>query len=203
MRLELIFPRKLFVFIFGRQSGLRSRRACLRIPLTRLHKQARLNWAQYHLNWTDKDWHHVGPTLHDESMYCLDFTDRRAREWRRRGERFQDVDICVHYRHCGGCILVWAGIIRGGRTYLHLVMRGTMTSVRYMDEIMDVYVRPCTGAIGPPVILMDDNARPHRARVVEEYLHHETIIRMDWPGLNPTSYHPHERQRSTSSCQGG
>ena len=33
-----------------RQSGLRSRRACIRIPLTRLHKQARLDWAQDHVN---------------------------------------------------------------------------------------------------------------------------------------------------------
>ena len=33
-----------------RQSGLRSRRACIRIPLTLLHKQARLNWAQDHVN---------------------------------------------------------------------------------------------------------------------------------------------------------
>ena len=39
-----------------RQSGLRSRRKCIRIPLPRLHKQARLNLAEYHVNWTDNDW---------------------------------------------------------------------------------------------------------------------------------------------------
>ena len=38
-----------------RQSGLRSRTQCIRIPLTRLHKQAHLNWAHEHVNWTDKD----------------------------------------------------------------------------------------------------------------------------------------------------
>ena len=42
-----------------RQSGNRSRRECIRIPLTRLHKQARLKRAQYHVNWTDNDWDHV------------------------------------------------------------------------------------------------------------------------------------------------
>ena len=42
-----------------RQSGIRSRRECIRIPLTRLHKQARLNWAQYHVSWTDNDWDHI------------------------------------------------------------------------------------------------------------------------------------------------
>ena len=35
------------------QSGLQSRREFIRIPLTRLHKQARLNWAQDQVNWTD------------------------------------------------------------------------------------------------------------------------------------------------------
>ena len=41
------------------QSGLRSRREFIRIPLTRLHRQARVNWAQDQVNWTDNDWGHV------------------------------------------------------------------------------------------------------------------------------------------------
>ena len=41
------------------QSGLRSRRACIHISLTRHHKQTRLNWAQFRVNWTDNDWDHV------------------------------------------------------------------------------------------------------------------------------------------------
>ena len=32
---------------------------------------------------------------------------------------------------------------------------------------------------------MDDNARPHRARVVTDYLVTEPIERMDWPSLSP------------------
>ncbi|GFU90378.1 hypothetical protein TNCV_3123721 [Trichonephila clavipes] len=35
---------------------------------------------------------------------------------------------------------------------------------------LDPYVRPYAAAIGNDFILMDDNARPHRARIVEEYL---------------------------------
>ena len=37
-------------------SCIRSRRACVRIHLTRLHKQARLNWTRDHINLTDNDW---------------------------------------------------------------------------------------------------------------------------------------------------
>jgi len=32
---------------------------------------------------------------------------------------------------------------------------------------------------------MDDNARPHRARVVEQYLQDETTDHMDWPARSP------------------
>ena len=32
---------------------------------------------------------------------------------------------------------------------------------------------------------MDDNARLYGARVVEEYIHQETIVRMDWPACSP------------------
>ena len=108
-----------------RQSGIWSRRACIRIPLSRLHKQARLNWAHDHVNWTDNDW---DPYLFtDESRYCLYFTDRRARMWRKRGGRFQDANISEHNRYGGGSIMVWAGTSGGGRTDLHIVMRGVLS----------------------------------------------------------------------------
>ena len=87
-----------------RQSGLRSRRACIRIPLTRRHKQARLHWAQDHVNFIENDWDPILFT--DEARYCLHITDRRARVWRRRGERFQDANISGHDRYNGGSIMV-------------------------------------------------------------------------------------------------
>ena len=42
-------------------------------------------------------------------------------------------------------------------------------------------MKPYDGAVGENFILMDDNARPHWARVVERYLERETIQRFDWP----------------------
>jgi hypothetical protein len=67
-----------------------------------------------------------------------------------------------------------------------------MTGTQYWVEILDVYVRPYAGAVGPEFILMDDKARPHKARVVEQYLQQETIVCMDWPlrspDLNPLEY---------------
>ncbi|GFS99623.1 transposable element Tcb2 transposase [Trichonephila clavipes] len=85
----------------------------------------------------------------------------------------------------GGGILVWAGISLGGHTDLHVFHGGTVIGLRYRDEILDPYVRPYAAAIGNDFILMDDNARPHRARIVEEYLEDHGLERMEWPARSP------------------
>lgn len=148
--------------------GLRARRPAIRVPLTVRHIRDRLDFGQFHLNWRLVDWEPVLFT--DESRYCLDFTDRRARVWRLPSERFHQDNVAEHDRYGGGSIMVWGGISLRGKTDLHIIENGTLTGLRYRDEILDVYVRPYAGAIGPDFILMDDNARAHRARIVNDYL---------------------------------
>ena len=81
-------------------AGLRSRRPAIRVPLTRYHVQMRLAWARDHVTWTQNDW---APVLYtDESRFCVDFTDRRARVWRMPNERFAPVCVAEHDRFCGG-----------------------------------------------------------------------------------------------------
>jgi hypothetical protein len=84
------------------------------------------------------------------------------------------------WQSCGGSVMVWAGISIDGKTDLH-VIAGNLSGVRYRDEILHPIVKPYAGAVGDGFILMDDNARPHRARVVTDYLENETIERMEWP----------------------
>ena len=52
---------------------------------------------------------------------------------------------------------------------MHVIENGTLTALRYCNEILDQFVRPYAGAIGPEYILMDNNARPHRAQVTNAY----------------------------------
>ncbi|GBM41878.1 hypothetical protein AVEN_161394-1 [Araneus ventricosus] len=75
--------------------------------------------------------------------------------------------------------MVWAGIMLDGRKPLHVFERGTVTGVRYRDEILEPYVRLFRGAVRHEFILMDDNARPHTALLVHEFLESEDIRRMD------------------------
>jgi transposase len=75
---------------------------------------------------------------------------------------------------------------------LVVLNRGTLTCQRYIDDIIDSQHRLYAGAVGNQFILMDDNARPHRARLVQDYLERESFERMDWPAcssdLNPIEY---------------
>ena len=143
----------------------------------------RLAWARDHVTWTQNDW---APVLFtDESRFCVDFTDRRARVWSMPNERFAPVCVAEHDRFGGGSVMVWAGISVQGKTDLHVIDNGTLTVLRYVNEILDVYVRPYAGAVGENFILMDDNARAHRARITDHYLEQATIVRMKWPARSP------------------
>ena len=139
----------------------------------------RLAWARDHVTWTQNDW---APVLFtDESRFCVDFTDRRARVWRMPNERFAPVCVAEHDRFGGGLVMVWAGISAQGKTDLHIIDNGTLMAIRYVNEILDVYVRPYAGAVGENFILMDDNVHAHRARITDQYLKQATIVRMEWP----------------------
>ncbi|GBN04931.1 hypothetical protein AVEN_275562-1 [Araneus ventricosus] len=81
--------------------------------------------------------------------------------------------------------MFWVGISLGGHTDLHVFHEGTLTRVRYRDEILDPYVRPNAGAIGNDFIVMGDNARPHRAVIIEDYLEGHGLERMEWPAQFP------------------
>ena len=84
-----------------------------------------------------------------------------------------------------GSVMVWAGISYDGRTDLHVFMNGTVTGLRYRDEILSPYVVPYAGAVGQDFILMDDNATAHRSRIVTAFLDQQGIERMDWPARSP------------------
>ena len=51
---------------------------------------------------------------------------------------------------------------------------------------------------------MDDNARPHRAHVVNDYLEDNGIERLDWPpcspDLNPIEHAWDALQRQINAC---
>ncbi|UYV77413.1 hypothetical protein LAZ67_15000933, partial [Cordylochernes scorpioides] len=165
------------------EGALYSRRPMVCIPLTSAHRRARLNWCLEHHAWTHDQWANV--LFSDESRFSLNTDSRRVFIWREPGTRYHPSNIRGIDSFRGGSFLVWAGISFSRRTPLHIFSGGTLTAQRYRDEILEPYLRPYKDQIGHNFILMDDNARPHRARLINEYLQSENIRRMDWPARSP------------------
>ena len=119
-----------------------------------------------------------------EESGCLDHNDGRVWVWRRRGERLRDECIKEVTPFGGGSVMVWAGFSAHHRTPLHHV-QGNLNGQRYRDEILRPLVVPALQQIGQQAVLQDDNARPHRARVVNIFLQQAGVNRMDWPACSP------------------
>ncbi|GBO25667.1 Transposable element Tcb2 transposase [Araneus ventricosus] len=165
------------------ETGLFVRRPAVCIPLTSTNRRVRSAWCSKHRDWSMDQWATVLFT--HESRFSLNTDSRRTFIWREPGTRYLPSNVREIDHYGGGGLMVWAGIMLDGQTPLHVFERGTVTCVRYRDEILEPSVRLFRGAVGPEFILMDDNARPHRALLVDEFLESEDIRRMDWPDRSP------------------
>ncbi|GFX15505.1 DDE_3 domain-containing protein [Trichonephila clavipes] len=104
-------------------------------------------------------------------MFSLQSDSRRTLIWRAPGTPYHQENTIERHRYGGAGWLVWGGIILGSRTDLH-VQSVMMTGHIYRDVILEQHVRLFRGA---EFLFMDDNARPHRANIIDECLQSEDI----------------------------
>ncbi|GFX22969.1 transposable element Tcb2 transposase [Trichonephila clavipes] len=166
-----------------RGGGLYARRPVVCVPLTRQHRTARLQWCREHHNWTEQNWACV--LFSDESRFSLSSDCRRQLIWRESGTAYRPENIQEMYRYPTCSIMVWAGIMINGRMRLHVVANGTMTSQRYIDEVLLPHVRLFRGAVGDKFVIMNDNVTCHRTLAVQDCLDSEGIQRLVWPARSP------------------
>ncbi|GFW84292.1 transposable element Tcb1 transposase [Trichonephila clavipes] len=162
--------------------GLYARRPVRCVPLTATQCRLRLTWSREHALWTLQQWSCV--MFSDESRFSLQSDSRRTLLWRAPGTRYHQENTIERHRYGGAGWLVRGGIILGSITEVH-VQSVTMTGHIYRDVILEQHVRLFRGAMGAEFLFMDDNARPHRANIVDEYLQSEYITRLDWPAYSP------------------
>ncbi|GFX60452.1 transposable element Tcb2 transposase [Trichonephila clavipes] len=83
--------------------------------------------------WNVTDWQKV--VFRDESRFVLGTDNNRVRVWRR--------PVLRHTARTAG-VMVWGAIAYDSRSTL-IVMRGTLTGQRYVDDIL----RPHVGRLAP------------------------------------------------------
>ncbi|GFS64736.1 transposable element Tcb1 transposase [Trichonephila clavipes] len=103
--------------------------------------------------WNVTDWRKF--VFRDESRFVLGTDDNRVRVWRRPAYDSRNTLI---------------------------VMCGTLTGQRYVDDILRPHVGPFLNGL-PGAIFRQDNARPHTARVDQDFLRHFQTL--PWPAYLP------------------
>ncbi|GFS52992.1 transposable element Tcb2 transposase [Trichonephila clavipes] len=157
--------------------GLHARQPMLCVRLTSRHRRDRREWDKEHVNWRRNEW--SNGLFSDESRFSVYPDNRRIFIWRDRGSRKNPAFVHESVRFGGGGVLVFGGISIDGRTDLHIIRDGPLTARRYKDDILRPIVVPYGAANGDYFILIDDNCRPHRANLVEDFLFEEGIVRME------------------------
>ncbi|GFW82671.1 transposable element Tcb2 transposase [Trichonephila clavipes] len=180
------------------EANLKSKRPFRALPLTPEHRQLCLQWCQARSMWNVTDWPKV--VFSDESRFVLGTDDNRVRVWRRPGERYNSPHTVLRHTARTAGVMVWGGIAYNSRSTL-IVMRGTLTGQRYVDDILRPHVGPFLNGL-PGAIFQQDNARPHTERVAQDFLRHFQTL--PWPvrspDLSPVEHVWDQLKRRIPSC---
>lgn len=96
------------------------------------------------------------------------------------GTQNQNQNITEQDAFLGRSIMVCAENSLGYRTDRNIFRRSSM-AVRYKDEVQDTTERLYAAAVVQAFLLMVDNARHHRAVLIEAYMVSDRFARMEWP----------------------
>ncbi|GFU84944.1 HTH_Tnp_Tc3_2 domain-containing protein [Trichonephila clavipes] len=104
-----------------------------------------------------------------------------ARVWRRTGQRSDPAFIVERHTAISQGVTVWGAISWDTRSSL-LVLQGTLTARRYVDDILTPIELPMLSS-RPGAIYQQDNARPHTARLSQQCLQGYDVL--SWPARSP------------------
>ncbi|GFU15678.1 transposable element Tcb2 transposase [Trichonephila clavipes] len=129
--------------------------------------------------WNVTDWQKV--VFSDESRFVLGTDDIRVRVWRCPSERYNSPRTVLRHTARRAGVMVWGAIAYDSRSTL-IEMRGTLTGQCYVDDILRPHVGPFLNSL-QGAIFQQDNARPHIARVAQDFLRYFQTLR--WPARSP------------------
>ena len=168
----------------NRRLVARAYRARRMVKVPRLTVRAQLvrrHWAQKHINRPLGQWQHV--IFCDENRFMLFRIDNRIRVRRLGGEAMnKDLHMVMWLTEAilnmyGVVSLIWKNL---------LVHSGSDVTGADHRRVLEEHLVPHGRAwYRHNWLLADDNVRPHRALVVDAYLHEQDIIRIDWAPYRP------------------
>ena len=162
-----------------------------KLLLTANPRHVRLEWAQKWQRPTMAHWQHV--IFGDESRFQLYLVDGRLRVHCLPGERFQQRCQADRVQAIGGSVHVRGAFHSGAKSLLLLPDRYLISDM-YRDILQITLVPFARQHFGDNYRYLDNNAMPHHARVVLDFLQQGNITKMGQPERSP-DYNPIEHNR--------
>ena len=126
----------------------------------------------------------TGSMSSDESRFQLYLVDGRLRVRRLPGERFRPGCQAHRVQAVGGSVHVWGAFHNSAKSPL-VLPDGYLTGVLYRGILQNTLVPFARHYFGDNNRYQDDNATPHRARVVLDFLQQGNITKMEQPPRSP------------------
>ncbi|GBL90241.1 hypothetical protein AVEN_130353-1 [Araneus ventricosus] len=147
------------------EANLQSKSPVRVLPLTP-KLRLRLQWCHARATGNATDWQNV--VFSDELRFDLGTDYNRVQVWIRPGERYNSTHVVARHTTRTAGLMVWGAITYASLSTL-IVVRGTLTGQRYVDDILRPHLGPFPNGL-PGVSFQQDNARPHTARVAQDFL---------------------------------
>lgn len=97
-----------------------------------------------------------------------------------QGERFREDCVVGTVMAGGDSVHVWVGIHHGGKTDM-VVLQSSVNGDRYRQLLQTELIPYARQRFRRNFLLQHDNATPHRARVVQDFLQQQQIDQLPRP----------------------
>ena len=92
--------------------------------------------------------------------------------------------VAFEHAHGGGTVYVWGGIHYGGKLALRVLV-DNVNAQSYLEILEQDLLPYAQEHFQANFVLQDDNAPPHRARMVRQFLEENDVNRIEWPSKSP------------------
>uniref|UniRef100_A0AAY5KGU3 Transposase Tc1-like domain-containing protein n=1 Tax=Esox lucius TaxID=8010 RepID=A0AAY5KGU3_ESOLU len=163
--------------------GLKSCSAC-KVPLLKpAHVQARLKFANDHLDDPEEKWEKV--MWSDETKLELFGLNSARRVWRKKKDEYIPKNTTPTVEHGGGNIILWGCFSAKGTGRRHRI-EGRMDGAMYRKTLANNLL-PSERALkmGRGWVFQHDNDPKHTARATKEWLRKKHFKVLKWPSQSP------------------
>jgi transposase len=167
-----------------KKNGLHSAQKIKKPMLSLRHRNARMEFAIRHKDWTIDDWRKV--VWSDESKINRLGSDGREWCWKNRGEGLSNRTCQPTIKHGGGSLMVWGCITAEGVGYLTKI-EGHLNADLYCQILRDELMKSLEyyDLDASEIIFQQDNDPKHTSNMAKNCLQELGLKVLQWPAQSP------------------